>query len=835
MASEDPTAASDATAPEPLRAAPGLFLISAAVLALQVLQTRILSVQMWHHHSYMVVTMTLLGFAAAGSLVTVLPRLLRGDVAGKLAWCGSLFALSTLGGYLLLGATADRAAEMTAQGRYLALSLFYSYLLVPYFFGGLVVTIALSTARRVSLLYFFNLVGSAVGAWLFIALIADLGGERMLVLCAALGPLAAISFLRSAPASPVPVQRGAALASIATLGLCAFAFLNAKTWFPIQVASSKAMAYVLSELEGAEHVGQRWTPLCRLDLVKLPDRPGRPGEINIYQDGDAITVMHSDASFGAWRASAPLALNQLAYEPQKLLVEEQGADGPEALAIGIGGGIDLRFAMEQGASSVLGIEINGGTVELVGEEWADFNGDVYDQPGVEVRVAEGRSALRRLDRTFDVIELSGTDTYTAGNAGAYVLSESYLYTYEALVEYFEHLDAERGTLGMIRLGYDPPRENLRLFAIALTALRDEFGVERPSDHAAVIFEEVTLPAGGPGAGETIRFAGNVFSRQPLSPAALERFSMAELNPDWRIAYLPGRAADPDDPFARLAAAIDAGTEEAFYDAYPWDVRPVTDDAPFFFNFHHWDALFAEPESDSGMWHGLTGGPIGLRIMATLLVQTSVLVAALVILPLIVLRREGLRAPHAGRHLAYFLGLGAGFMFLEISTIQRLVLYLGHPTYSLTVVLACFLLFAGLGSLFAGRFNASPGGAIRVIVPLLCVGILALAFGLQPVLDATLHLDLPLRIGVVALCLGPVNFLMGMPFPLGLQRLKGLAPRLVPWALGVNGGASVVASILCIVIAMEAGFRTVTLLALVAYAVGALLQVSGPLSPARAGR
>jgi len=186
-------------------------------------------------------------------------------------------------------------------------------------------------------------------------------------------------------------------------------------------------------------------------------------------------------------------------------------------------------------------------------------------------------------------------------------------------------------------------------------------------------------------------------------------------------------------------------------------------------------------------------------------------------------------------MAYFLGLGAGFMFLEISTIQRMVLYLGHPTYSLTVVLACFLLYAGLGSLLAGRFVAAPGRAMAVVVSLLCVAILALAFGLQPILEATLHYSLPARVGVVAVVLAPLNFLMGMPFPLGLERLKALSPRLVPWAMGVNGGASVVASILCIVIAMEFGFRTVTLMALLAYGLGTLLEVTGPLAPKRIGR
>jgi hypothetical protein len=293
-------ASTETPAPSPGRTAVGLFLISAAVLALQVLQTRILSVQMWHHHSYMVVTMTLLGFAAAGSLATVRPSLTRGNVGRTLSISASLFAISTLLGYLVLQATADRAAEMTAEGRYITLSVFYSYLLVPYFFGGLVVTVALSTARRVSLLYFFNLVGSAVGAWAFIGLIAPLGGERLLVGCALLGPLAALVFHGASPDREP--SRGAGLGALATLGICAVTFVMAPTWLAIEVASSKAMTQMLEYQPEAKVVGQRWTPTCRLDLVKLPDLEGSAQPINIYQDGDAITVMHSDASWAHLRA-----------------------------------------------------------------------------------------------------------------------------------------------------------------------------------------------------------------------------------------------------------------------------------------------------------------------------------------------------------------------------------------------------------------------------------------------------------------------------------------------------------------------------------------------------
>ncbi len=818
----------------------GLLLASAAVLALQVLQTRILSVQMWHHHSYMVVTMALLGFGAAGSLATIFPGLVGRNPARNASLAATLFAPTTLLGFLLLSATADAAAEMTAERRYLALSLFYGYLILPYLCGGLVITIGLSAATRVTRLYAWNLLGSALGAWLFLAAVTPLGAERLLIVCAALGPLAGLA-LAGADRSRAPA-RGSALFALAVLLGCGAAFLGAKEWFAVNVASNKYMAHTLNTVEGAEHVEQRWSTLCRLDLVKLPPIDGIPQPTHVYQDGDAITVMHSDESFEA-EYQGRYALNQLAYQPQKLAME-RGERAPRALAIGIGGGIDLRYAMKEGSESVLGIEINPVTIDLVDNVFDDWNGDPYDQPGVEVRWGEGRASLRRLEETYDVIELSGTDTYTAGNAGAYVLSESYLYTYEALTEYFEHLDPERGSLGILRLGYDPPRENLRLFAIAMTVLRDEFGIEDPSRHAMSLMQEIVLPE----TGETIRFSGNVFTRQPMSSELIAHFAQADLVPEWRVAWLPGHAGD-DGPYGELGRAIADGTEDEFYAGYPFDVRPVHDDSPFFFHFHRlseilpWARSKAPAEAPSvdvvagneqgerlDDWHDLTGGPIGLEILGALLLQSTVLVALLVLLPLFVLQRRNLGAPSAGRHLVYFVGLGAGFMFLEISTMQRLVLFLGHPTYSITVTLSCFLFFAGIGSLIAGRFRENPVPAMRAAVAFIALYAVGIAFFLEPILNAALHLELVQRIGVVVVVLAPINIAMGMPFPLGLARLQRIAPSLVPWALGTNGGASVVASIACIVLAMSAGFQAVTLAAAALYALGVLLETTGKLSP-----
>ena len=834
---DSPQENAPATQLEGAPVAAGVFLVSAAVLALQVLQTRLLSVMMWHHHSYMVVTMTLLGFAAAGSIATVWPGLLRGDVAKRLAWSGVGFGLAILLGYFVLTQTADQAARLTEEGRYASLSVFYAYLLVPYFFGGMVINLALSAAKSVHKTYFVNLLGSALGAWVFIGLIASLGAERLLVGCAAAGPLAALCFLRSA--GPAPAARGVAWGSFALLGLGA---VFANRWLPVPVASNKAQSDFLSVTPGAEVVHQAWSALCRLDFVQIPDIETEngviPGAINVYQDGDAITVMHSDGSFAH---ELPAELNTLAYVPHTNRTARERAAGaedpyrPKALAIGIGGGIDLRYALSQDVESVLGVEINPVTVDLMRTRFAEFNDGIYGRDRVEVVVGEGRSYLRRLEDKFDVIELSGTDTYTAGNAGAYVLSESYLYTREALAEYLAHLNPG-GTLGMIRLAYDPPRENLRLFAIALEELR-AMGVEKPSDHAVVVFKEMPHPE----TGETIRFSCCIFSVDPFEQDVLDFYAEAdglEIGVlTYRLLYSPNRETQSGaggEQFAELAAAIDAGEEQAFYDAYPFEIEPVSDDSPFFFNFHSWDDLWAEDEGAEG-WHDLTGGPIGLRILGTLLLQTTLLTAVLVLAPLLLLKSSGgLRSKGSLRQLAYFLGLGAGFMFLEISTIQRLALFLGHPSYSLTVTLCCFLFFAGLGSLWARRFEAKPATSLRKVVLALVVLVVVQAFALEWIAAQFLHLSLAGRIGVAVLTLAPLNVLMGMPFPIGLARLKALEPRLVPWALGANGGASVIASILCIVIAMESGFRVVSLLAAATYALGMLVVTTGSLSPANSG-
>jgi hypothetical protein len=290
------------------------------------------------------------------------------------------------------------------------------------------------------------------------------------------------------------------------------------------------------------------------------------------------------------------------------------------------------------------------------------------------------------------------------------------------------------------------------------------------------------------------------------------------------------ASSPPVSASRPAAITKS--EDEFRDHYPYNLDPVTDDDPFFFRYDRWDDVLAK------MWGGgigtnveqvgpagkaaleyanIVGGePIGLIMLVTVLVECALLVAALVLVPLWLFRREGLAVQGAGRWVTYFFGLGAGYILVEVACMQRFVLFLGNPGYAVTVVLLTFLLFSGLGSAFAGR-RADPRRTLMAALVGVVALVVVLGVVLHPLFEVTLRLPIEGRIALTVAVLAPAAFVMGMPFPSGLRMLSGRAAPLVPWAFGVNGGASVLASVVGILIAMVAGFTTVFALAAGCYA------------------
>src|SRR5262249_18419872 len=363
---------------------------------------------------------------------------------------------------------------------------------------------------------------------------------------------------------------------------------------------------------------------------------------------------------------------------------------------------------------------------------------------------------------YGAIQISLVDTWAASAAGAYSLAEAYLYTVEAFEDYLDSLRPE-GFVTVTRWNAQPPRETLRVCTVAAEALARR-GAVRPRDHVVVIAQ---------GSLGNVLVKASPFTSDDV--AALET-TAAALGFD--IVYAPGRALPPS-PFRAFLEADDA---RAFLDAYPYDVRPTTDDSPFFFQFGRWKD--ASPFAADWRTHPIELS--GRLLLVTVFVQAAVLALGLLVLPWAARRPPGASTPPVARTLLYFFAIGLAFMFVEIALMQRLTLLLGHPVYAIALVLAVLLVSAGLGSLSARALCAAPRRPWPVFLGIVALALL-IALNLPSLLEHTLGFSLGLRLLVGAAVIAPLGFLLGIPFPAGLARLpaRGHAP-VIAWARAPDG-------------------------------------------------
>jgi len=261
----------------------------------------------------------------------------------------------------------------------------------------------------------------------------------------------------------------------------------------------------------------------------------------------------------------------------------------------------------------------------------------------------------------------------------------------------------------------------------------------------------------------------------------------------------------------------APQRERFLAQAPLWLTPTTDDNPFFFNFYRWRSL-GQKLDEIDVADTLATGQI---VLGMILVFSVVLSALFILLPLFALQRRGLDARGRWGFAGYFLALGLGFILLEVSFIQKFVLFLGYPTYSLTVVLSSLLTFSGIGSVLTARMRSRPEQRLGFLFGALAIVSIAYAFGLPLLFRAFLGSSLAVRAAVSGVVLFPLGLVLGMFFPSGIQLVRLANEDFVPWAWGINGCASVVGTILSVVLAMSFGFRMVTFISLGIYAVGVL--------------
>jgi spermidine synthase len=807
-----------------------LAVISAAILAYEVLLVRLFAIVQWHHFAFMAISIALLGFGASGTWLALWQHWVRSRFTPIFAVSAALFALSAPASFLAAQTLPFNAlAVVWDPAQLLYLLAMYLLLVVPFFCGATCVGLAfVCYGNEVGRIYAFNLIGSAVGALGIVAVLFVLSPSDALRLIAAMGFMATALVALNERLVFWPALSAGAMIMALTV------WVLPDGWFALRISDYKGLPSALKVL-GTKVLSEHSGPLSLVSVVESPSVPFRyvpglslnasmtpPDQLGVFVDGDSMTAITRFDGRRERMAYLDYTTDALAYH---------FLEHPRVLVLGAGGGSSVLQALYHQGARIDVVELDPNIVRLVREDHAEYAGDIYRQPEIRVHVAEARGFVSSSKDKWDVVQIPLLDAFGA-TAGVHGLSETYIYTVEAFEHYLQHLRPD-GWLSITRWLRLPPRDALKLFGTALEALR-RLGIENPEQRLILLRGLNTT---------TLLVKNGVVTETEITKA--KAFSKER---SFDLCYYPGIDAAEANRFNVLeepyffagATALIGAERDAFLARYKFDITPATDERPYFFDFFKWRTL---PELMAIRRAGAGLLELGSVILSATLIQATALSVVLIIAPLWARRQVLARSSQIWRVAAYFLALGLAFLFVEIAFIQKFILFLGHPLYAVAVVLTGFLLFAGVGSAasswFAARVDAwqrtKPNrhrqlSAIQLsITGIIAVSLLYLLI-LPGLFDSLVSLT---DIGKILVSLGliaPLASFMGMPFPLGLSRVWSGARDLVPWAWGVNGCASVLSAILATLLAMTWGFSTVVLAASLLYA-GAAVVFHRPLNVA----
>ncbi len=784
--------------------------VSAAVLGLEIALMRIWLVASYHHFAFVVISIALLGFGAAGTCLC----LLRGPLLAARTSSLRLAALATavsipvaaaLSGHVPIEARIVPGQAAATFGGWL---LLWALLTVPFFLGAMTICLSLMAAGdRVAGVYGANLLGSGAGALL--------------------APLLMVAV----PPEWLPLV----MAGLAAVG--AAAFIGAR---PGRIAAAVACAGVLVVWLVLDPPRIRFDPFKHGAFLRRLEQQGTATRIEVRQGAGGTIELHRSEVFhdvpflsvgaspppldslsidGHWAASLPRigeardaefvdhTLMAFAYE----LVPPR----PRVLLLGESGAVNVWLAARRDARRIDVVQSNPQLIALWRSRPAEAGGAAWRLPSVRVIAAEPRHAVQHAATHYDLIQLAQMESLSSVSGGMGGLGEDHLATVEGISACLLRLD-KPGLLVLCRGMQTPPRDNLKLMATIAASLRDQ-GVKRPGEHVVVVRDFLavcTVVRMTPFDAPQIDQVRLLCAERDLTPVWFAGIRSDELNkPD----TLPGPAGTNEDWYHRGAVSLfgpgpgpDPGR---FIDQWPFDIRPPTDDRPFFADFFRWSALSELREADPNSW--LLRAELSFLFVLAAMIGIVVVGAALTVVP--VLAHAGVRrAPAKTATAVYFTALGLAYLMLEITALSRLRLLVGDPVQTAAITIASFLIFSGLGSLTVQRVGARLINWIPALLILLVIVAAITVPALQPLGLALGTWPLWARGLAAAAAVAPLAFCMGLPMPAALARLDRSAPKLIPWAWAANAFASVLAPPLATAIAMAWGFRYAAMAAMGVY-------------------
>ena len=784
-------------------------LLSAASLAYEILLMRLFSIIQWHHFAYMFIGLALLGYGISGTVVAIHQQRLLQRFNPLYISCVALFGVSAVTCFSLAQLIPFNAEAILWDGwQVFYLTGIFLLLAIPFFFAATGICLAfMQYGTQVSRVYAVDLLGAGIGSLGVIILLLWVFPQLALVIVGVLGVVAALVASLELKVNRQPVI------AIGLMFVMMLLFVSGVS-LKLQLSPYKSLQQVL-RINGTSIIAESSSPLGLISVVESRDIPLRhaPGQslhstheplpqLGVFTDGDNMTVLTRYPEEDMKLAYLDQTSSALPYHLKPI---------SNVLVLGVGGGADVLQARFHQVKKIDGVELNQQMIQLVKNNFAQFTGNLFQQPGVTIYHNEVRDFLRSKPRRYDLIQLALVDAFNASASGLYALNESYLYTVEALQLYLKHLESG-GYLALTRWIKLPPRDTLKLFATAVSALR-QAGVSDPEQRLVLIRSWQT---------STLLVKNGRFTVKELS--SVQRFCDER---GFDLAYTPDLKPEQvnqynilNSPvFYQAATALLSEKSDTFMQQYKFNLQPATDDQPYFHQFFKWSTFkeIFQMRNRGGMvlleW--------GYIILLVTLGIAGFFSVVLILLPLWYYQRKQTTANTSVRRrdvFYYFFAIGLAFLFIEIAFMQKFILFLHQPIYAIAVTLTAFLIFAGAGSYWSGRLLQSLTGSKILLYAIGGIILFSLVYLLllDSLFAIMVSLPIVVKMLITVLLIAPLAICMGMPFPLAMANLVHHAKYYIPWAWGINGCASVISAVLASLLAIHFGFSTVILLAVILY-------------------
>lgn len=804
----------------------GIFFFTSSVLLFQLSLMRVFSILQWNYLAFMIISIAFLGYGASGTFLSVFSSILK-KAEGKnlykyLLFFSLLFSLgSLLSIFVISKVPFDLYRVITDRYQLLYLVIYYLAIAIPFFFAGICISLVISKLpEKINKIYFCDLSGAAIGCISFLVLANYISLSHLLIIPPLLSFLA--SFLFS-----LKLKDKKSIIYIVGIFVFIILFSGAESFYSFPVNPYKSL-FTLLRYPNSRIIDKQENSFARLEVVESEGVRYAPGlslnfsgeipeQLGLVTDGDGLSAITKLEEENDLEVLKKIEFSD--YISSALGFHLIG-DKRKVLIIGPGGGLDILGGIYNEAEEIWGIEMNPDVKILLQNNYSDYSGNIYNREGIKILTGEGRSVLKGLEQKFDLIQISLIGSSNTASGGFYSISENYLYTVEAFMDFWQHL-SDGGKLGITRWLKFPPREIVRLFSISLEAL-SRMGIEKPENHLAVIRSWATTTL--------------ILSKEQITEEEKDIIKDFCDKRNFDVVYFPGIKEEEANTnhileqsyyFQEIDQLVNSFKEDKlkdFYDSYFFNVSAVTDNQPYFFYTLKWENISKIIKSTANWQPLIEWG--NLIIFATFL-QGIIFSIIFIFLPLILKRSPVTKRKVKIPFLLYFASLGFGYMLLEISFIQKFILYLINPAYSTSIVIFSFLFFSGLGSFYSRRIKRNYVNALKIVIFTLC-GLLIIYQSILPyVFTTTLQYSLLVRILITLGLIFPLGFLMGMPFPLGIKLVNSIdkGKELIPWLWATNSFCSIIASVSAVIIAIFFGFKVVAILAASIYLFG-FLSIKG---------